>query len=100
MAENVYNFKQRVTKTNTLVVNRVYIILPEPAPKSGKTMIVSSTFCKYVIQIWLGRVVDVYTHLLLYTVFIFYTMMRMYDFYGRIVTEIKTILSILFYSFS
>ena len=76
--KSLYNFKQRVTKSNNFIVNHVYnIILPEPHHKSGRTLIIYCTFCKYVIVICRS-----YTSTCYYVLVFFFVHhdVRMYDF--------------------
>ena len=48
--KSLYNFK-RVTKSKILLLT-MFTILPEPHQKSGRTLIIYCTFCKYVIVIF------------------------------------------------
>ena len=47
----MYTFKQRTTKKQHCEPYMFVYSLPESVLKSGKTMIVSCIFCKYVVQI-------------------------------------------------
>ena len=64
MGESLYNFKQRVTKSNNIIVNH---ILPEPPQKSGRTLIVYCILCKYVIVMCRSYAPTRYSVLFFYT---------------------------------
>ena len=79
----------------TILLLTMFTILPEPHQKSGRTLIIYCTFCKYVIVIcrsYTSRPTCYYVLVF----FILHHDVRMYDFYGPIVPEINY--SILFYS--
>ena len=80
----------------TILLLTMFTILPEPHQKSGRTLIIYCTFCKYVIVIcrsYTSRPTCYYVLVF----FILHHDVRMYDFfYGPTVPEINY--SILFYS--
>ena len=81
----------------TILLLTMFTILPEPHQKSGRTLIIYCTFCKYVIVIcrsYTSRPTCYYVLVF----FILHHDVRMYDFYGPTVPEINY--SILFYSIS
>ena len=71
----------------TILLLTMFTILPEPHQKSGRTLIIYCTFCKYVIvicPIHLGPRAIMYLYFLFYT-----TMSECMIFYGPTVPEIN-----------
>ena len=68
--KSLYNFKQRVTKSNNIIVNHVYNFT-RPPQQSGRTLIVYCILCKYVIVVWVGAYRS-YTPTYYYVLFYYY----------------------------
>ena len=80
----INNVLQKVT----ILLLTMFTILPEPHQKSGRTLIIYCTFCKYVIVIcrsYTSRPTCYYVLVF----FILHHDVRMYDFYGPTVPEIN-----------
>ena len=55
LRNSLYNFKQRVTKSNNIIVNHVYQFT-RATSKSGRTLIVYCILCKYFYCMCIGPI--------------------------------------------
>ena len=81
----------------TILLLTMFTILPEPHQKSGRTLIIYCTFCKYYVIVICRSYTSRSTCYYVLVFFILHHDVRMYDFYGPTMPEINYSIFYIFY---